>query len=201
MYIIRQCVEDDIPFVHALLSTVIFKEEPLISINGPHTIPTVDESQSAAIIPQGHSFLAETFDGRIIGVCLNDEPPQIFPNIYTNTKEDVKMFFKYMEDTSKINELAPNALEIRLMAVCNDWRKRGVASSLLKASEEAGRNAGFSFVKVYCTSNYSSQLFEKLGWRKVFSLSYKEYDYYGITGLKVPCEPHTDCDLFMKKLF
>uniref|UniRef100_A0A069DQ06 N-acetyltransferase domain-containing protein n=1 Tax=Panstrongylus megistus TaxID=65343 RepID=A0A069DQ06_9HEMI len=202
MYIMRRCQETDLALVDSFLATVVFDEEPLVSANGPVVIPPANESLSASVIPQGHSILAEDEFGHVIGVCLNDQPPQQHPSIYTNTDDDTKFqkLFLYMEERSSVMDLAPDALEVRIMAVDPGWRQKGVATSLLKTTEQTAKLSGFNWLKIYCTSHYSNKLMFKLGWKLLYSLSYEEYINNVESNIRPPTKPHTHCNLYVKKV-
>lgn len=105
--------------------------------------------------------------------------------------------FAYMEAESGVLELAPGAMEVRMLAVDSEWRGRGVATALLDASRRAAQKAQCPYIKLYCTSNHSSRLMEKLGWRLVYSLSYEEYEAINRCGIVLPPEPHRYCKLYV----
>ncbi|XP_073976139.1 arylalkylamine N-acetyltransferase 1-like [Rhodnius prolixus] len=202
MFIIRRCEETDVTLVDSFLAAVVFDEEPLVAANGPVVVPPADESLSASVIPQGHSILAEDQFGHIIGVCLNDQPPQQHPSIYTNTDDDTKFqeLFLYMEERSRVKDLAPGALEVRILAVDPVWRQKGIATNLLETTEQTARLAGFTWLKIYCTSYYSNKLMLKLGWKLLYSLSYEEYINNIECNIRPPTQPHTHCNLYVKEV-
>ncbi|BES98244.1 Hypothetical protein NTJ_11059 [Nesidiocoris tenuis] len=147
--------------------------------------------------PEDEHQAVEQF--RIIGAALNDDPPQPFPFIYTNDIHDIKfqMMFEYMEKMSDVLRVAPSAVEIRLLAVDVTWRGKGVARALVEASMRATRDAGYKWVKIYCTSHFSNLLIMKMNWKRLYSLCYKDYASEIDPEIKVPPEPHTHCYLYI----
>ncbi|XP_014294598.1 arylalkylamine N-acetyltransferase-like 2 [Halyomorpha halys] len=199
MFIIRPCYTSDAEEVYRLLKEVYYPEEPLTKANRLQAdIPGLTKD----IIPQGHSVVAVSEEGKLVGVALNDEPPQSFPNIYTKTREDIKFqeLFKYMERESRVLKAAPGALEVRMLAVDTKWRNLGIATALLDATKSKAIQARFPFMMVYCTSAHSSRLMSKLGWRLLYSLSYSRYLEEHPSGIIVPPEPHNHCKLFIYQI-
>ncbi|KAL1130796.1 hypothetical protein AAG570_012037 [Ranatra chinensis] len=105
-----------------------------------------------------------------------------------------------MEERSGVVDLAPDAVEMRLIAVEEDWRQRGVAKSLVGATEEICRFQGYPWIKTYCTSSYTARLLEKLNWRPVFSLNYLDYITDNGCDIKPPPCPHTHATVYIKAL-
>nr|BAN20874.1 unkown protein [Riptortus pedestris] len=195
MFTIRPYSEEDRDEVNRILEEVYYPEEPLTRANNLSPEPAL----ASAVLPQGHSYIAASLDGKIVGLALNDEPPQVFPTIYTNDKEDVKFreMFAYMENVSGVLEAAPGAMEVRMMAVDGGWRGRGVATALLDAARKAAQDAGCPYIKLYCTSNHSSRLMSKLGWKLQYSMDYRDYLAHRPSAIVLPPEPHLRCNLYI----
>lgn len=195
MFTIRPYTRGDEEEVDRILKDVYYPEEPLTRANGLLPEPAL----AKALLPQGHSYIATSLDGRLVGLALNDEPPQVFPTIYTELRQDVKFrkMFAYMEKVSGVLDAAPGAMEVRMMAVDPAWRGLGVATALLDAARLAAQDAGCPYIKIYCTSNHSSRLLEKLGWKLQYSMSYRDYLDRHPCSILLPPEPHTHCNLYI----
>ncbi|KAK9499945.1 hypothetical protein O3M35_002879 [Rhynocoris fuscipes] len=105
-----------------------------------------------------------------------------------------------MEERSDVINIAPGALEVRLMAVDRTWRQKGIATALLNKTESTARQSGFTWLKIYCTSHYSNKLMIKLDWKLLYSLSYEQYINNINTTIRLPTLPHTHCNLYIKQL-
>lgn len=105
-----------------------------------------------------------------------------------------------MEERSRVKDLAPGALEVRILAVDPVWRQKGIATNLLETTEQTARLAGFTWLKIYCTSYYSNKLMLKLGWKLLYSLSYEEYINNIECNIRPPTLPHTHCNLYVKEV-
>lgn len=196
---IRPCFPSDAEEVHCLLKEVYYPEEPLTKANRLQAdIPSLTKE----VLSQGHSVAAVSEGGRVVGVALNEEPPQSFPNIYTKTSEDIKFqeLFSYMERESGVLKAAPGALEVRMLVVDGKWRNLGVATALLDATRLNAIEGRFPFVKIYCSSAHSSRLVSKLGWKLLYSLSYRRYLEEHPSTMVLPPEPHTHCQLFIDQI-
>ncbi|KAF6201895.1 hypothetical protein GE061_004291 [Apolygus lucorum] len=202
MFQIARATGDDVRGVHDLFVRNLYADEPLIAANGPHAVPGWSDGVANAVIAQGRSVVARCASGDVVGCALVDEPPQAFPYIYTHDEADVKFqhMFEYMEDMSDINNAAPNAIEIRYLAVDRAWRGRGIAQAIVEASMEAARQGGFRWFKMYTTSHFSNLLMIKMKWKRLYSLSYKEYVAEFNSDMRIPEEPHTHCNLYVYDL-
>ncbi|CAH1395941.1 unnamed protein product [Nezara viridula] len=199
MFMIRPGFTSDAEEVYKLLKEVYYPEEPLTKANGLQAdIPGVTKD----ILSQGHSVVAVSEGGRVVGVALNEAPPQNFPYIYTKTSEDIKFqeLFTYIERESGVLKIAPGSLEVRMITVDPEWRKLGIATALLDATRLNAIENRLPFIKIYCTSAHSSSLISKMGWRLLYSLSYSRYLEEHPSGIVVPPAPHDCCKLYIDQI-
>ncbi|XP_012254439.1 uncharacterized protein LOC105685159 [Athalia rosae] len=144
------------------------------------------ETHSLATLHQGFSRMAVTEDGLIAGVALNgtvrkgereeaesrllemsDEKFKIIFSLLYGVNEKVDLFSKYHVD---------KIFECRILSVADNFRGKGLASTLMTDSMETARAAGFKVFKADATGIYSQKICTNFGFEIAAEIRYCEID-------------------------
>lgn len=100
-------------------------------------------------------------------------------------------FTKYVDSDARIFNLPERTVELRILSVASNWRKRGIANQLAQESIRLARQQGFEAMKVCCTSEFTAKLVRSLGFQEIYKMAYNDYSV--ITGKDIvmeACPPH-----------
>uniref|UniRef100_A0A146KR14 N-acetyltransferase domain-containing protein n=1 Tax=Lygus hesperus TaxID=30085 RepID=A0A146KR14_LYGHE len=195
----RVMSEEDLELADDFIARNFYIDEPIVLAND---IPFTPKGLNKLFLRQGASIVANDDEtGSVVGMAINDTENKE-RRCYTLSEDDKKFqhMFEHMEDMSDVHNVAPDAIEIRYLAVDKAWRGRGIAQAIVEASMEAARQGGFRWFKMYTTSYFSNLLMIKMKWKRLYSLSYKEYVSEFKSDIKIPAEPHTHCNLYIYDL-
>ncbi|XP_054275370.1 uncharacterized protein LOC128994680 [Macrosteles quadrilineatus] len=146
--------------------------------------------------------MAQNNQGDIVGVAINRIIPPCRP-LASDTLEDKKdkynfrhkqqnsfggqvhlkkskmlemiEFMDWVEVEARLDTLPQKTIELRVLAVHREWRRRGVARRLAEESVRQAREAGHQAIRTCCTSEYTARLARSLGWRQHYCLRYLDY--------------------------
>lgn len=153
--------------------------------------------------------------GRMVGVRITGSQT-------LDESQDVPTFDRYVEqgysrkwasfllligavlDTKKVLTAYHETKILKLIALCvhHDYRKKGIATELVRCTLDHAVKLGYTFAGVVCTSIYTQALFVKLGFEKVEERYYADYVDLGTNSLlfKDVEEPHKSIISYVKKL-
>lgn len=108
--------------------------------------------------------------------------------------------FDYIEERYNVFDLYPSvdrALEGKVMSVSEDYRGAGVCKELTRRTMEHMQANDLHLYHVMCSSDFSSKLCERLGFRETYSLKYSDYVINGVHPV-MPAAPHDAYRAFAK---
>lgn len=108
----------------------------------------------------------------------------------------------YIDSKFNIFDLYPNydtVLDGKILSVNSDYRGMGIAGRLTEKTLEYMRENSIPLMHVLCTSHFSARVLEKLDFKEVFQMPYKEYKVDGEIVFK-PELPHTAAKILVKEL-
>nr|XP_039253085.1 uncharacterized protein LOC120330270 [Styela clava] len=122
--------------------------------------------------------------GELVGIRINflgENQDKLQPLPY-NMKEaplNVQQFDQiliYLFGTDMAKSLGTsNYMELFLVAVRQDYGKKGITTELYKRSEKIARSRGIDILPVACTSAYTLKTTTKLGWKAQKQVNYADY--------------------------
>lgn len=189
------------------LRKYFFKDEPMNKYLDLGECVDV-EKFSVKDIKDNCSFKAVNNEGRIIGVFLNalekrsSNAPSLAETCEHKKFKLILELFDYIETQFDIFDLYPNAdtiLDGKIVSVDPNYRRMGIAQCLVEKGLNFMRENSIPAYKVVCTSHFSASLLEKMHFRDVYKLLYKDYKVDGKVILK-PAEPHLAVRILVREL-
>ncbi len=184
-----------------------------------HCTTQVDlmDKKILSLLKEGLSWCAiDKETGKMVGVRITgsetlEELPDVMPTFdeflasgWSKEWAAVWILLCTAMDTKKILIANQENKILELFALCvqSDYRKKNIATELVKRTLDHGKSVGFKFAGVICTSAFAQRLFEKLEFTKVEELFYSTYiDIGSNTALfKDVEEPHRSAATYVKKL-
>ena len=191
--------------------------DPLLKAVGC-TIPTGPDSQiTLDCLKQGLSWCAvDEITGKMVGIRIcrsqsvadfTDAVPTFDEYIQRGWSREWALawpLFNCAMDSKQILTTYQEDKILELYAVCvlSDYKKKGIATELVKRSLDHAVNHGHTFAGVVCTSAYTQQLYEKQGFEKVKEVCYATYVDTTTNSFlfKDVEEPHKAIICYVKKL-
>lgn len=109
---------------------------------------------------------------------------------------------EYIDTQFNVFQLYPDInryLDGRFLSVNTNYRGAGLAGKLTQRSLEYIQEKSIPLMLVSCSSYYSARVCEKLGFKEVYQLPFKNYVVNGENPL-LPADPHKAIKIFVKKL-
>ncbi|XP_046743079.1 arylalkylamine N-acetyltransferase 1 isoform X1 [Diprion similis] len=163
------------------------------------------ERHSLATLQQGFSRMAVTEDGVIAGVALNgtvkkSEREEAESRLLETADEKFKAIFTLLYGVNEKVDLfstydIEELFECRILSVDENFRGKGLASTLMTDSMETAKQAGFKVFKADATGVYSQKICENFGFKTVAEIPYSEID----ENIRPP-PPHEALKLMVKIL-
>ncbi|KAJ9577582.1 hypothetical protein L9F63_005849 [Diploptera punctata] len=188
-YEIRRATSKDNDNILDLMRKNFFRDEPLnIAVGLLENTDNCPELEQFCLetLQDELSLVAATPSGEIVGACLNGmhedghlEEMEAEANSCPNPKfRKILQLLAFLERRANVFSKFPGIkklLEIRIVAVANDWRGKGIATALLERTRQLAPGLGFTLIKVDCTSHFSARAMAKLNAECIFSMKYEDY--------------------------
>lgn len=134
--------------------------------------------------------------------CIQDGPgPQVEDVSVPETRTILKLF-EYLKtnfDLFKRYSDCSTAFEAHMLAVNTTYRGWGIGKALLVHTLDFAKEQGYPICVCVCTSKYSGQLCEALGFDGSYRLAYSDYFVDGKNPI-TPEAPHTEVVSYVKRL-
>ena len=169
-------INDDPEFQLMVASKIVPKQELLEYVIQTHTHPSV--------VTHPCSLVIENASGEIVGCRLS----QPYPNLDTAPLErklieksaGLKKRHRFFADIGHGIAYPNNpGISFVQLTVAPNYRKKGLATQLVRKAISIAQKSENCFIKVCGASEYSSRIFEKLGFHKISEFDYKSYQQNG----------------------
>ncbi|XP_026313720.1 dopamine N-acetyltransferase-like [Hyposmocoma kahamanoa] len=197
--------EKEIQAVLQFATRIFEEDEPLNTVSQSLVDASDIGEHLIAILRQSLSVLALDDGGEIIGVSLNglikrEEAETNNFEFDPKTCEDgILQLLLHVRREDKMWDKLPKTcntvLELHMCAVRSDWRGKGVMTALTKKTERMARTTCAAAVRIEATSAFSAKVAEKLGYKEIYRLPYKDQIY-----TPSPAPPHLDMRVYIKEL-
>ncbi|XP_054275071.1 uncharacterized protein LOC128994501 isoform X2 [Macrosteles quadrilineatus] len=168
--------QEDKARIEHFINDFFFPDNPLTNIFGLEELPPPPPSPRPPKADGDFTFMAVDAQGNIVGVAINKA--SVDHDFGTEVHPKVKKLIEFMdwvEVEARLDTLPEKTIELRVLAVHREWRRRGVARRLAEESVRQAREAGHQAIRTCCTSEYTARLARSLGWRQHYCLRYLEY--------------------------
>ncbi|XP_050549997.1 arylalkylamine N-acetyltransferase 1 isoform X1 [Spodoptera frugiperda] len=191
------------------LRRFFFRDEPMnLAVNLLET-PTsrcIDlEEYAASSLDQGVSLAAVDDNGEFVGVVINaiinrDDVEEDKTEECTHHKfKRILRLLTHLSNEAKVWEKVPAScnvmMELRIASTHPDWRGRRIMKVLAEESERLAKSHGAGAIRMDATSAFSARAAERLGYKKVYSVLYKD-----LPDAPQPKAPHFAACVFIKPL-
>lgn len=166
-----------------LIAEVFSRDEPLAIAVGQSEAEFVDMLAVflPVALPEGLT-IAATADDAVTGVALataftSEPPPEI--EVASPSYPPIGALIAELEsdfERENANRLS-TCLHIHMLAVDAAYRDRGIAQSLLEASEANGKGRGFTSMLADATNPTSRRAFERAGFKTVIEVRYDSFEF------------------------
>ncbi|XP_046665161.1 uncharacterized protein LOC124357399 isoform X1 [Homalodisca vitripennis] len=138
-------------------------------------------------------FIVKAIDsaGTIIGFAINKTNLKIYPQVSPDGLE-IQEFFQFVKKNSKLDQLPKRTLELRVLWVSKEWRRRGVAKTLVEESMKEAKAAGFEAIRMCCGNEYTARLARRMGWQEQYRLAFQDYPKLSGKNLQLSNAPGHD---------
>lgn len=191
--------------------------DPVLKAVGCTEVTDVDTKMVISFLQQGLSWCAvNEVTGKMVGIRINHfvsmaDIPDVVPTLddYVNQGWSKKwsLVWRLFGCAFDIKQIlttykADKLMELFALCVHSDYKKRGIATELVKRSLDHALQHGNTLVAVLCTSAYTQKLYEKQGFEKVREISYSTYVDNETKSLlcKDVEEPHKAAISYVKRL-
>ncbi|XP_031341811.1 dopamine N-acetyltransferase-like isoform X2 [Photinus pyralis] len=210
---IRRITPADSDAVLEHLRKYFFRDEPLNLavklIEFPDSTCVELEEYSLKSIKEGHSAMAVTPCGKIVGVCLNGlmngkDPVEEESEECNNPKfAQILELLDYCgkEGTNAVLQKFPEAesvMFVKILSTDTEWRGMGIARELLEYTS-IGREQGCNLMRVDCTSYFSARAIARIGFERAYELNYDDYKKNGMP-VFVTELPHSSFTVYVQKI-
>jgi len=172
-----------------------FVDEPLnaalrlLETSGDRCIPL--EEFAAADIHQGLSVMAVNDDGKILGVLLGAavqrheaEQDNVDWSIGCDHPKFAKTLRFLYQSEKKCDVFSwypdlDSLFDIKIISVDSSCRGQGVAGIMANKAFQMAREAKLGFLKIDCSSHFSSLIADKFGCKENYSIPYADYKVDG----------------------
>lgn len=110
--------------------------------------------------------------------------------------------FDFIDTQFKLFELYPGVdkyLDAKILSVNEMYRGQGIGVKLTERTIEYTRANNIPVISMLCTSRFSARVCEKLNFKRVYALNYKDYFIEGRNPI-LPAEPHKVVQFFTKQI-
>ncbi len=200
-----------------LYNTCYLPYDPVLKAVGCTVPSNLDRPMVLGYLKQGLSWCAvDKITGKMVGIRishsqsvtdLTDAVPTFDDYIqrgWSRAWSSVWVLFSCALDFKKILTTYQEDKMMELFALCvhPDYKKRGIATELVKRNLDHAVKHGHTFAGVLCTSAYTQQLYEKQGFEKVKEVCYATYVDTRTNSFlfKDVEEPHKAAISYVKKL-
>ncbi len=191
--------------------------DPLLKAVGCTEMTHVDRHSTLSYLQEGLSWCAvDKTTGRMVGLQINRcvkiaDLPDVAPTIdyvrrgWSRKLSSILCLFDSAFDTKQILTTYKVDKLMRLFAlgVHCDYKKRGIATELIKRSMHHAAQDGVMLFAVLCTSAYTKRVCENQGFDKVKDTSYSTYvdETQSVLYKDIDVEePHTAATCYVKRL-
>ncbi|XP_034239108.1 uncharacterized protein LOC117644031 [Thrips palmi] len=197
------------------MTRTFYREEPVLLAAGlTRNPPRMLLEHTRASFDEGLSLMAVLPDhqDRICGVAINSI---VTPEDACKLRQDAEAadcpatkrvleLWTMMLERPEIWRVSDGdvrcMLELRELATSEDMRGRGVGLQLALAAREVAADVGAPAYKIDCTSQYSANIAQKLGMKKVFSVPYASHLGEGGKPIFTPPCPHVEAAVYTQEL-
>jgi len=147
------------------------------------------------------AWIKSTLPSSMLPTSLSSPPlpPSANPAVLTAPHHTEITGYSIEKVMDRLN--CSRVMSLEMLSVAKHARRRGIATTLVRDSEEAARRRGCDCVTSRATSAYTARILHKLGWIKMERLRYDDYRD-PVTGQKylVDHAPHTEMAAYEKRL-
>lgn len=122
---------------------------------------------------------------KIAGFCINLDPyssSQVDRSSYADRDPAFKLINQTLTElykNIKLTEKAGVNFSIYALAVAQDFQNLGIATTLIKLSEQIALDNNFSKIFIDATSLGTYKIAQKLGYNQLAQISYQDFNYGG----------------------
>ncbi|XP_061393501.1 arylalkylamine N-acetyltransferase-like 2 [Musca vetustissima] len=209
---LRIVQEEDREAILEVLRKFFFKDEPLTGFTEPMGVASVTEEEYVLNqIKYGTSVMAiHKPTNKVVGACMAgpqgvDEADHLFEE---SAKEGDTKWGKILkmlaciERDAKVSQRYGVEKILYIIGTCVDSSMRGknLGSRLYNAVRDLGKQKGYQLLRADCTSFYSAQIKERLGWDCINTIVYKEFVDDNNKPYFSPPAPHDACRSYALRL-
>ncbi|XP_068628508.1 arylalkylamine N-acetyltransferase 1-like isoform X2 [Battus philenor] len=201
---------DDKDAVIDFLRRFFFRDEPLNQtinlLETPESRCLELEDYAASTLHDGVSVAAIDDNGDFVGVVINGIVKREDVD-YTDKSEEcphpkfkrILKLLGHLDREARIWDKLPKechtVMEVRIASTHSGWRGRGLMRILCEESERIAREVGAGAMRMDTTSAFSAAAAERLSYRSVYGILYKELSY-----APHPPPPHLEARVYIKEL-